>query len=322
MGRLACELIPQIHPHLTFTDALRGRCRHLCTKYPTPKISVYCLLVVCLLPHTTTVHGSYGSDSVETVSNPLVRPRWILIHLVLATLTATMVFLGFWQLHRLDQKQTTNQNVIARTAVPPIDVRDLLTSSATSPSISYEDLQWRVVTAQGQYLSEKSVTIINRSQDATAGYSPVTPFLLEDGSVVFVNRGFVPLAQSIPLPSSGSVLLKGYLRTSQTRTFLGAVDSTDPTTIEFHRLDLNLLAQRMDQPTLPMYIQLIEETPALTSTWPAPTQLPELTEGSHFSYAMQWWFFSLVSLTGWIVVSRRALRSRTMSDVAPEQTSV
>jgi cytochrome oxidase assembly protein ShyY1 len=179
-----------------------------------------------------------------------------------------------------------------------------------------------VVIAQGQYLADKAVTIINRSQDATAGYSPVTPFLLEDGSVVFVNRGFVPLAQSIPLPSSGSVLLKGYLRTSQARTLLGAVDSTDPSTVEFHRLDLDLLSQRMDQPTLPMYIQLMEETPALTSTWPAPTQLPELTEGSHFSYAMQWWFFSLVSLTGWIVVSRRALRSRTMSDVAPEQTSV
>jgi cytochrome oxidase assembly protein ShyY1 len=107
------------------------------------------------------------------------------------------------------------------------------------------------------------------------------------------------------------VTVKGYLRTSQKRTFLSAVDSNDPTTTEFHRLDVNLLAKRIDQPSLPMYIQLMEETPALSSPWPAPTQLPELTEGSHFSYAMQWWFFSLVSLTGWIVVSRRALKSQS-----------
>jgi cytochrome oxidase assembly protein ShyY1 len=240
---------------------------------------------------------------------------------VLAALTATMVFLGFWQLNRLDQKQATNENVIARTALPPQEIQ-LLLNSATTSSASYADLQWRVVTAQGQYLADKSVTIINRSQDATAGYSPVTPFLLENGSVVFVNRGFVPLAQSTPAPTSGSILLKGYLRTSQTRTFLSAVDSTDPAATEFHRLDLNLLSQRMDQPTLPMYLQLIEETPALNSAWPAPTQLPELTEGSHFSYAMQWWFFSLVSLTGWIVVSRRALRTRPIEDVVPEQTFV
>jgi cytochrome oxidase assembly protein ShyY1 len=106
------------------------------------------------------------------------------------------------------------------------------------------------------------------------------------------------------------VTVKGYLRTSQKRTLLSAVDSTDPAATEFHRLDVNLLSQRINKPSLPMYIQLTQETPALTSTWPAPTQLPELTEGSHFSYAMQWWFFSLVSLTGWIVVSRRALQSK------------
>lgn len=274
-----------------------------------------------MCPTVPTVLASHESDSVETVSNPLLRPRWILIHLILATLTATMVFLGFWQLNRLDQKQTTNRNVIARTALPPTDIGALLKSTPTSTSLSFEDLQWRVITAKGQYLADKAVTIINRSQDAIAGYSPVTPFLLESGSVVFVNRGFVPLAQPTPKPSSGPVTLKGYLRTSQTRTLLGAVDSTDPSTIEFHRLDLDLLSQRMDQPTLPMYVQLIDQTPAVNSLWPAPTQLPELTEGSHFSYAMQWWFFSLVSLTGWIVVSRRALRTRPSQGVAPEQTS-
>jgi cytochrome oxidase assembly protein ShyY1 len=231
-----------------------------------------------------------------------------------------MVFLGFWQLNRLDQKQATNRNVIARTALPPVDIGDLFKSASTS--LSFEELQWRVVTAQGTYLADEAVTIINRSQDATAGYSPVTPFLLDNGSVVFVNRGFVPLAQPTPSPTTGSVVLKGYLRTSQTRTLLGAVDSTDPSTVEFHRLDLDLLAQRMDKPTLPMYVQLMEQTPALNPPWPAPTQLPELTEGSHFSYAMQWWFFSLVSLTGWIVVSRRALRTRSSQDVALEQTSV
>ena len=230
-----------------------------------------------------------------------------------------MVFLGFWQLNRLEQKQETNRNVIARTVVPPVDIQELFSSSPATTS--YDDLQWRVVTAQGQYLAEGQVTIINRSQDATAGYSPVVPFLLDNGSVVFVNRGFVPLAQVAPPPSSGRITINGYLRTSQKRTLLGAVDSTDPSTTEFHRIDLSLLSQRGEQPTLPMYVQLREEIPALNSNWPAPTQLPELTEGSHFSYAMQWWFFSLVSLTGWVVVSRRALRSRTNADAAQEQTS-
>ena len=241
--------------------------------------------------------------------------------MALATLTATMVFLGFWQLQRLDQKQETNRNVIARTVLPPVDIQELLGNTSTSTELSYGDLQWRVVTATGEYLASEEVTIINRSQDATAGFSPVVPFRLENGAVVFINRGFVPLAQTAPPPTPGAITIKGYLRTSQKRTLLGAVDSTDPSTTEFHRIDLNLLSQRVEQTTLPMYVQLMEQTPALNTNWPAPTQLPELTEGSHFSYAMQWWFFSLVSLTGWIVVSRRALKSRPNGEVAPEQTS-
>jgi cytochrome oxidase assembly protein ShyY1 len=260
------------------------------------------------LPHNATVHARFGPDSVENVSHPLLRPRWLAIHAVLALLTATMVFLGFWQMNRLEIKQTTNKNVIARTSVPVVDINELFNNAQSLP---LEELQWRVVTARGQYLSDQGVTIINRSQDATAGYSPVTPLLLDNGSVVFINRGFVPLAQPVPPPSLGSVTIKGYLRLSQSRTLLGAVDSTDPTATEFHRMDLGLLSQRVTQQTFPMYVQLTDEIPKLTTTWPAPTRLPELTEGSHFSYAMQWWFFSLVSLTGWIVVSRRALLART-----------
>lgn len=252
------------------------------------------------------------------MSHPLFRPRWILIHLGLASLTATMIFLGFWQLNRLDQKQTTNANVIARTAIAPTAVEEVLASASTQSFGSYDNLEWRVATAKGRFLPSADAIIINRSQDAIAGFSPASAFLLDSGSVVFVNRGFVPLAQSVPPPTPESVSIMGYLRTTQSRTALGAVDSTDPSTIEFHRIDLNLLSQRVQQPSLPMYLQLIEQSPPLTSPWPAPTRLPELTEGSHLSYAVQWWFFSLVSLTGWFVVSRRAIKQRSKATTSQE----
>ena len=228
-----------------------------------------------------------------------------------------MVFLGFWQLDRRDQKREFNATVVSRTDIAPAPIGDVVGSQANP-----DDLEWRIVTATGRFLADEAVTIINRSQDGTAGYSPLAPLLLGDGQVVFVNRGFVPLNVASPQTPNDTVSVLGYLRKTQKRGSLGAVDSTDATTTEFHRIDLSLISRRVEQPTLPMYIQLIEQSPAQTETWPAPAKLPELDEGPHFSYAVQWWFFSLVALTAWGVVARRAVRKSTSAMDVQEQTSV
>lgn len=250
------------------------------------------------------------------MSHPLVRPRWILVHILVTVLVATMVFLGFWQMNRLDQKRTFNATVTERTQVPTIPIQDALAESS-----DVNNLEWRIVTATGRYLPDQEVTIINRSLDAIAGYSPLTPLELQDGTVVFVNRGFVLLNQQIPPMNDAEITVLGFLRKTQTRGTLGAIDSTDPSTTEFHRVDLELISQRIENTSQSMYVQLIEQSPALLSEWPAPAVLPDLDEGPHFSYAMQWWFFSLVALTGWIVVVRRALRKTTSDHLVQVDTS-
>ncbi len=250
------------------------------------------------------------------MSHPLVRPRWILVHILVAVLVTTMVFLGFWQMNRLNQKREFNATVTQRTQVPTRDIQEALSETA-----NVDDLEWRIVSATGRYLIDQEVTIINRSLDATAGYSPLTPLVLNDGSIVFVNRGFAPLNQDIPKLNDGEVTIVGFLRKTQTRGALGAIDSTDPTTTEFHRIDLELISQRLENESLPMYLQLIEQSPALTGDWPAPALLPELDEGPHFSYAVQWWFFSLVALTGWLVVVRRAIRQKPSDHSVQADTS-
>lgn len=224
-----------------------------------------------------------------------------------------MVFLGFWQLDRLEDKRRFNSDVTERTALPPAAVEEMVTADGDPDP----DLEWRMVTATGTYQSTGEVTIINRSLDGVAGYSPLTPLLLDDGEVVYVQRGFVPLATTAPPPTAGRVVVTGFLRPSQTRTALGAVDSTDPAATEFHRVDIDLIAARLEVPHLPMWVQLVEQSPAAGAPWPQPARLPDLDEGPHFSYALQWWFFSLVALAGWIVVARRSVRAARVSPDAP-----
>lgn len=224
-----------------------------------------------------------------------------------------MVFLGFWQLDRLEDKRRFNSDVTERTALPPAAVEELMTADGEPDP----DLEWRMVTATGTYQPTGEVTIINRSLDGVAGYSPLTPLLLDGGTVVYVQRGFVPLATTTPPPTAGRVVVTGFLRPSQTRTVLGAVDSTDPAATEFHRVDIDLIAGRLEGAHLPMWVQLVEQSPAAGAPWPQPARLPDLDEGPHFSYALQWWFFSLVALAGWIVVARRAVRAARVSPDAP-----
>lgn len=238
-------------------------------------------------------------------------PRWILGHLGVALLVVVLINLGLWQLRRLDERQDYNAQVAERTAMAPTSGSSALLSSG-EPS----ELEWRPVTVTGVYNPDDSLIILGRSDGGVAGTHSLVPLVADDGLVWLVNRGFVPLATATPAPPSGTVTVTGWLRRTQTRAALGAVDSSDPATVEYHRFDVALISRRIDGEVAPMWIQSAGESPASAERWPAPVPLPPADEGSHLSYAGQWFLFAAVALGGWIVLIRRASRT------APSPTSV
>ncbi|MFN5840632.1 MAG: SURF1 family cytochrome oxidase biogenesis protein, partial [Acidimicrobiaceae bacterium] len=90
----------------------------------------------------------------------LFTPRWLLVHVSVSALVVTMVFLGFWQLNRLDERRLRNDTIAANTSAPIEDA---------TQSMGQENEEWRRVTLTGQYLAPTEVSIINRSQDGAAG---------------------------------------------------------------------------------------------------------------------------------------------------------
>lgn len=244
----------------------------------------------------------------------LFTPKWIAIHLAVVTLVVTMFNLGLWQLRRLDEKRTFNALVMDRTRESVADLESLWPANPVDPNTLSE---WRRVRATGTYIAAKSVTVINRSQDGVAGYDSVVPLLLDDGRTALINRGFVPLATAIPAPPEGTVTITGYVRASQKRSALGAIDSTDVTSTEFQRFDVPLISKRLNGEVLPFFIQVIAEDPRPPGQWPSPVRLPELSEGPHLSYAFQWFFFCLVALTAWVIVIRRRLADGVSDPPAP-----
>ena len=225
-------------------------------------------------------------------------PRWILVHVSVALLMFTMINLGFWQLNRLSDKRDLNNSITAQTKRPATDL-----SKAEFESLG---TQWSQVVLKGSYSNENSAL----------------PFVTTNGQVVLVNRGFVPLAMTNPPAPAGMLQILGYVRSPQKRSAVGAVDSSSPDSTEFQRFDLAVIAKATDAALLTNgYVQLIAENPKSQESWPSPVALPMLDEGTHFSYALQWFFFAATALTGWIYVVRKKLREPVSGPAAPEQTS-
>ncbi len=194
----------------------------------------------------------------------LLTPRWIAFHLLVIAGIVLMINLGFWQLRRLDERQAFNAQVAARIDVPPASLDDVLTGADP------DDVEWRSVMATGAYLPEEELRVVNRSQGGFAGDIVVTPLQLEDGRILFVERGFVPLGAEAAPPPSGPVEVIGRLRPSQERRRGQLSDPSTGELTEVQRLDVERLARQVPGQPVPMYVELTSSDPVEAGPYPQP----------------------------------------------------
>ncbi|MCB1000101.1 MAG: SURF1 family protein [Ilumatobacteraceae bacterium] len=231
----------------------------------------------------------------------LLRPRWLGFHLLVVAAVVGMVMLGLWQLGRWEDRKDFNAEVRDRAAEPVVSIEEIATVDV-EPDI----VQWRTVTATGTYLPDEQVVVVNLSQQGASGVGVVTPFELGDGTLLLVNRGFVPDAAEVPAPPVGTVELTGRLRASQERR-LGGLTEGDGELDEVFRIDVPRLAEQLPGPVLPVYLDLLASDPS-EGDLPIPVPDPDLTEGPHLSYMVQWWIFATAVAIGWVLAVRRSVR--------------
>jgi cytochrome oxidase assembly protein ShyY1 len=211
-----------------------------------------------------------------------------------------MVNLGKWQLNRHNELKDFNATLVQRFDAPIRPLDELL------PNAKPQDIEWMPTAITGTYLQGEDISMVNVSQNGVAGYNAVTPMLLEDGAVVLVNRGFLPLASAFPAAPSGEISLLGRIRASSERR-TGAV--SDPATgelTEVQRIDIDRLQQQIDGELVPVYVQLLKSTPAEAPTLSTIVD-PEFGNGPHLSYTVQWLVFALCAVGGWIALVRREM---------------
>ncbi len=239
----------------------------------------------------------------------LWRPRWVISHLLVVALVVAMVNLGLWQLRRLDERRDRNALIAGRSAAAPDDVADIVNAVDGGAS----DSAYRRATAAGTYVAEDEVLVANRSHGGLPGAWVLTPLRLDDGTALVVNRGFVGFGRDGSLvgpdPPEGEVRVEGLLLESQTRGRYGPRDAADGRLTELARADIGRLQQQVGYDLFPVYLQLSSSKPA-QGDLPVPLDLPELGEGPHLGYAMQWFIFGSIAIVGYPLVLRRVARQR------------
>jgi cytochrome oxidase assembly protein ShyY1 len=245
----------------------------------------------------------------------LVSRRWIVFALVVVALAWVAWRLGEWQFHRLDDRKQSNAIIERNELTGAAPVTDVM---APGTDVT-EDDEWRIVEATGTYAVEDTVIVRYRTRDGEAGVDVVVPLELADGSSLLVDRGWYATDNSgastadVPAPPDGEVTITGWVR----RDAEG--DSTEVSDNSTRAVDSAQIGDALGREVLGGWVDLRSESPE-PATALLPVELPELDNGPHFFYGLQWWFFGALAIFGFFYLIYDEVRGGRGSRPAPGGT--
>jgi len=263
----------------------------------------------------------------------LLTPRWLFGHLLALTLIVSFTNFGFWQLRRLSQRDAYNALLEARLNAPPQPFAELARRySLTAPADAADSAAYRRARVSGRFDPAHEVLLRSRALNGQPGYHVLTPLRLSEDRALLVDRGWVPFELDDPpiaeaAPPDAPVQVTGVLQPAQEQPKgggffdrLGLVQQ-DPAEGELDAVffvDPARLEQNLPYALEPVYLELATQTPA-PGELPVPPPAPEVTRGSHLSYALQWFSFALIGLIGYGALLRGVVREKPLlEDVRPE----
>ena len=260
----------------------------------------------------------------------LLTRRWVILTLVFATLIPTMVELGFWQFHRYQQTNRSNELINANVSAPTVPFESLSHPGATVPG----DLIYRQVTATGRYDAAHQFVVWNRTDTSgdIMGFYLVTPLIMANGDAVLVNRGWVApnsvngtAFPAVPATPTGTVTVVGRLRPDETQASTGIHNVGGLPPHQFMLINSEQQEKALSEPVVAGYMDLMTTSPSIPAADTAQ-QVPGpnadndsnsdddavVGKGVHLPYAVQWWLFALMVPIGWWTLFRRDVRDQRL----------
>jgi cytochrome oxidase assembly protein ShyY1 len=243
----------------------------------------------------------------------LLSRQWVILTLVALLLIPTMIRLGIWQMHRYDERTARNRLVSDALTAEPVPVTRL-----TAPGHEVTDGErYRGVTAKGHFDPDDEVVVRRRTNaDEQVGYHVLTPFVLTDGKVLLVNRGWIPADAAsqrtfptIPAPPRGEITVTGRLMPDETTEASGIKDLKGLPDRQIMLINSEQEARRLDAPVLGGYV--VQTAPEPKGSTPQLIGEPGRENAAlNYAYAVQWWLFAAGVPVAWFVLVRREVRER------------
>jgi len=246
----------------------------------------------------------------------LLRPQWLaLFVVVIAFAYLCFSVLAPWQLGKNTRTSRENNQISSSLSTDPVALTTLLPHQDSSA----REAQWRRVTATGHYRPDGEVLVRLRIDDGNPSYEVLTPFAVDNGPTVLVNRGYVKAGENSAVtpfaaPPTGAVTITGRLRDPEP-----VMSGKDPFrrdgVQQVYSINPQQISQLTHVPLAGSYLQLVEGQPGGLGV----IDIPHLDSGPYLSYGIQWIAFGIVAPIGVGYFVLAEIRQRRLEK--PQSTS-
>jgi cytochrome oxidase assembly protein ShyY1 len=226
----------------------------------------------------------------------VAKERYTFLKTLIALLLVLLcMWAAQWQYHRGVDRHARNTLIVEQSQLPAVELNQL--------TGNIDSFEWRTISIQGSFDDKNQILLRNRYNEGVYGFEQLTLFVF-DQRKIWVDRGWIKAGSDATIPpqlqqtNDKSVRIIGRLR----------LDSSLPQGKFFavsNNAQRDLVSQldaRKGIQTEDFYVDLISVSDAAMNP-DVPVELPELSDGPHMAYALQWIFFAAL-----VIYGRRLIR--------------
>lgn len=212
-----------------------------------------------------------------------------------------------WQFERYEVRHAKNELIRANVIKASITESELF-------RLPSNESAWREIRISGKFIPENEILVRGRYNQGLYGFGVVTLFESESGRKYWIDRGWVKAGPDAKTPPT-TLKVDNRLLELTGRVRIETIESQiSGTVFALPSQDGSTKLAKWDNDgsikTEPFYFDLVE-TSASEFAPAAPTQLPELSDGPHLAYTVQWILFAGLVLFGLFLVVREERRSHS-----------
>ena len=229
-------------------------------------------------------------------------PASLLQSFVALVLVAACLYAAQWQFSRGANQSATNKIIAENLDLPSLTMNDVADLDPVAN-------QWRKIDLTGKFSQDKQELVRNRYYEGKFGFEVLTLFTATNGENFWVDRGWVaagpnaatpPVVEPISnenLEITARIRSENLSRQLQGSFFVTRASSEKPESIaKLQGVDAN-----------PYYLDLLGSPNGQVKPL-TEIELPELSNGPHYAYGIQWLAFALLALIGRFLLFREAKR--------------